>query len=295
MKFTDTIKSLAAALELVEKSYDLSGEIQNDPVNFALKFQNPHDQEVVAFIAALFSYGRVKQIQNTLTKILSFLGENPYEILKNKTGLYWKKTIPLNFRHRFNNHHDLVSLLTWIGTALRKSGTLEDFFMSSQPLKPQLLEPLLEDFISRLTGSGTEQTRGLKFLLPKPSRKSGCKRLLLFLRWVAGHGPMDLGIWTKLPRNLLVIPVDTHVLRISRHLGLTKRKDSSWRTALEITQKLKLLDSEDPTRFDFALCHLGISQECPSRFDKVICLDCRMNHVCVTFKKSKKYALLLAI
>jgi uncharacterized protein (TIGR02757 family) len=96
---------------------------------------------------------------------------------------------------------------------------------------------------------------------------------------------MDLGLWKNIPKHILLIPVDTHVLRISRHLGLTKRKDNSWRTAQEITDKLKTLDPRDPTRFDFALCHLGISQECPSRFKLSVCGHCRMNDLCLTYSK----------
>ena len=98
---------------------------------------------------------------------------------------------------------------------------------------------------------------------------------------------MDLNIWSRVPKDKLLIPVDTHVLRISRHLGLTRRKDNSWRTSQEITAALKLLDPADPTRFDFALCHLGISRECPSRYDIKVCSKCRMNSLCVTYAKRR--------
>jgi uncharacterized protein (TIGR02757 family) len=110
---------------------------------------------------------------------------------------------------------------------------------------------------------------------------------MLFFRWVIGSGPMDLHLWKRIPPRLLLIPLDTHVLRISRHLGFTRRKDNSWRTATEITQVLKKLDPENPTRFDFALCHLGISKECPSQLHRKVCNLCRMRDLCVTYSSSK--------
>jgi uncharacterized protein (TIGR02757 family) len=256
-----------------------------------LGYKNPRDQEVTAFIAAVFSYGNVKQIQNTLGQVFSLLGTSPYEKIKSANGKYWKKAIPKQFKHRFNTADDLGCLLTWLGEILRHSNSLEEFFFWSQDKNPaDNLEIALENFVGKATSLPCHpykpaKSKGVHFFFTRPSGKSACKRLLLFLRWVVGTGKADLGLWKKLRPNVLLIPVDTHVLRISRHLGLTQRKDNSWRTAQDITNKLKLLDPNDPTRFDFALCHLGISQECPSRYKQSVCTGCRMNDLCLTYGK----------
>jgi uncharacterized protein (TIGR02757 family) len=288
----ERIGRLRKSLEAVDRSFHETLEINRDPVSLVLEFQNPLDREVTALIAAVFAYGNVRQIQNTLRQVFRILGPEPAQTIRLSTGSDWKKRIPPTFKHRFNTAEDLGILLTWMGEALRRASTLEEFFMAGLNTKDEDLAPLLEDFVERLTSLPCSpfkrpKSKGALFFFPRPSSGSACKRLLLFLRWVAGQGPMDVGVWKSFPRSLLLIPVDTHVLRISRHLGMTKRNDNSWRTAVEITNCLKLLDPTDPTRFDFALCHLGISKECPSRFAVKICERCRMNDLCVTYAKSK--------
>jgi uncharacterized protein (TIGR02757 family) len=294
------IVELRARLESIQGKFDVAGQIQNDPISLVMKFADAADREVTALIAAVFAYGNVKQIQATLHRVFSFLGEHPAKTLKNSSGFDWKSRIPRDFKHRFNTADDLGLLLTWLGEALRQSGTLENFFWA-QPHSSNVsatdsgltIGSQLDSFLARLTNLPAApykipKSKGAKFFFPRPSDKSACKRPLLFLRWVAGGGPMDLHLWKNFPRELLVIPLDTHVLRISRHLGLTRRKDNSWRTAVEVTQALKQLDPRDPTRFDFALCHLGISQECPSRFNARICPTCRMNDLCQTYSRSRR-------
>jgi uncharacterized protein (TIGR02757 family) len=291
---TKQLLQIRKKLEDVERDFDRSREIQNDPVSEIFAYGEPLDKEVAAFIAAVFSYGNVKQIQRTLGVVFSLLGDSPAKKLRSSSGSYWKKTIPSSFKHRFNTAEDLGCLLTWLGEALRIEPSLELFFVNSQPQKKITdVASALENFIDRMTRLPSAPfipppTKGVHFFLTRPSGKSACKRLLLFLRWVAGSGPMDLHLWKDFPKEMLLIPVDTHVLRIAKHLGFTKRKDNSWKTAEEITEVLKLMDPRDPARFDFALCHLGISQECPSRFNKRVCPQCRMNDVCVTYAKTKR-------
>jgi uncharacterized protein (TIGR02757 family) len=280
-------------LEDIQSDFHSVQEIKNDPITMVLDYHSPADREVAGFIAAVFSYGNVKHIQQTLKTVFEVIGPTPALTLKKNDGLYWKKNIPKNFKHRFNTADDLGCLLTWLGEALKSNDTLEDFFLAQNSKGPITdIGLALENFIDGLTKLNStpykpKKTKGVHFFLTRPSNKSACKRLMLFLRWVTGAGPMDLGLWKRVSPSLLLIPVDTHVLRVSRHLGFTKRKDNSWRTAQEITEVLKILDPKDPTRFDFAICHLGISKECPSRFNLKICSKCRMNDVCVTYAKRR--------
>jgi hypothetical protein len=123
--------------------------------------------------------------------------------------------------------------------------------------------------------------RGAAHILPDPAKASGCKRLLLYLRWmIRPDDGVDLGLWREVPASVLLVPVDTHVHKLARNLGLTERRAQSWQTAEEITAALRSYDAADPARFDFSLCHLGMLQRCPSRRDPVRCEGCGVQNVC---------------
>ena len=123
--------------------------------------------------------------------------------------------------------------------------------------------------------------RGLQHLLPVPLGPGAAKRLNMFLRWmVRGPDQVDLGLWRAIPPSALVIPLDTHIGRISLRLGLTRRKDLSWRTAVEITRNLARIDAADPVRFDFPLCHHGMSGVCAPRARVEACAGCELRSVC---------------
>ena len=118
-------------------------------------------------------------------------------------------------------------------------------------------------------------------LLPNPAGSGCCKRWMLFLRWmVRPNDGVDLGLWSVLRPAELVIPLDRHISRLARSLALTERRSDSWATALEITAALREFDQDDPIRFDFALCHLGISGACRHHFDAAICPLCSLRGVC---------------
>jgi uncharacterized protein (TIGR02757 family) len=124
-------------------------------------------------------------------------------------------------------------------------------------------------------------TRGLSFLLPEPARGGAAKRLCMYLRWmVRPDDGVDLGLWSCRAPADLVIPLDTHVARISRRLGLTRRRTAGWSTAREITEALRRLCPEDPVRYDFALAQLGISKDCVHRADPVRCPRCDLQGLC---------------
>jgi uncharacterized protein (TIGR02757 family) len=126
----------------------------------------------------------------------------------------------------------------------------------------------------------TTLRRGPAHLLPDVRGTSGSKRLLLFLRWMVRPADgVDLGLWNISPKHLR-IPVDTHIHKLAGNLGLTRRTSLSWETTEEITRALGRLDPEDPVRYDFSLCHLGMLRRCPSRRDSVLCEGCGVKSVC---------------
>src|SRR5699024_8231674 len=145
------------------------------------------------------------------------------------------------------------------------------------------LRAALADFSAEIRGP--HATGGMKHLLSDPEKGSACKRLLLYLRWmVRPDDGVDLGLWAVAPARL-VIPLDTHVHRIARNLGLTRRADASCRTAVEVTDSLRLLDASDPVKYDFALCHHGVSRACPSSPVTEKCSACVLRDVFVQWAK----------
>ena len=128
-------------------------------------------------------------------------------------------------------------------------------------------------------------SRSLRFLLPRPADGSACKRPLLFLRWVVRRDDgVDLGLWRHPDPAQLVVPLDTHVLRIAYWVGLTDRHDASWRTAVDVTESLRVIDPRDPVRFDFALAHLGISKACRKEPVRRLCAQCPLRSYCRVWK-----------
>ncbi|MBI5211753.1 MAG: TIGR02757 family protein [Nitrospirae bacterium] len=148
-------------------------------------------------------------------------------------------------------------------------GTLLTIGLSHPPLNPL---PSREGTIKKDPPSPCGRGRGRGFLqfLPSPEKGSACKRMNLFLRWMIRDRDIDFGIWKGIPKNKLIIPLDTHIARISKCLSFTKRKSQDWKMAVEITESLKEFDSEDPLKYDFALCHQGISRVC----SKANCKEC---------------------
>jgi uncharacterized protein (TIGR02757 family) len=153
-----------------------------------------------------------------------------------------------------------------------------------------VLRPALARFAGELRGAPQvakllrgRGPRGLRHLLPDPAGPGASKRWNLYLRWmVRGPDGVDLGLWAGIPPSALLVPLDTHVHRVARALGLTSRRDASWRTAEEVTASLRRIDPEDPVRYDFALCHLGMSGQCPARRDPVRCAACPLRGACRT-------------
>jgi uncharacterized protein (TIGR02757 family) len=181
---------------------------------------------------------------------------------------------------------EVVRLLAGAGALLRTHGTLGAAFArcfaeAGEPTVKGALGRFVDALLdpASVPGAGPP-TRRLRHLLPHPARGSACKRLNLFLRWMVRAGGADFGLWRGVPASALVIPLDTHVHRIAGFIGLTARKDLSWRTAEEITARLRAIDPRDPVRFDFALSHLGISGSCPSRRDARKCAGCPLQLVC---------------
>ncbi len=275
---------LAPVLRRLQATFDHQRRKAIDPVEFPHRFRRREDIEVAALISTSLAYGRVDLFRPKLETLFAAMGPSPADFAAGFDPRRHSKAFA-GFCYRFNVPADLAVLTAGAGSLLRQAGTLEVGLKPSVPLQESL-----SAFAKAIRGAprkGIEAAlgpvRGLDHLLPEPTRGSTSKRLLLFLRWmVRGPDEVDFGLWKTVSPSELVIPLDTHIARMSRHLGLTERTDLSWRTAMDITDSLRTIDPADPVRFDFALCHFGMSGACPLRSSRSVCLACPLLAACRT-------------
>ena len=262
----------------------MEARIAADPVEFPHRYTDPRDIETVALLSASLAYGRADLFKPKIASILDGLGPRPARALV-ALDVAGAKALLQGFVYRFNLPSDVAVLLLGMGRALEAHGSLENAFVSGRTASWQTT---LARFAKGLRAAAPEQQivralgpiRGLHHLLPF-AEAGAAKRLNLYLRWmVRGPDKVDFGIWKQISAAALVIPLDTHVMRISRWLGLTKRSTIGWKTAQEVTDALRQLDPRDPVRYDFALCHYGMSGACPAKPIKANCLRCPLRAEC---------------
>jgi uncharacterized protein (TIGR02757 family) len=260
-----------------------------DPIELVKRYAQPRDIEVSGLLATALAYGRADLFKPKVDGLLKQMGSSPADYVASLTVARAAKLLD-GFVYRFNLGTDVAVLLLGMGRTLKRLGSLEALLLEGG----EDLHGALAHFTAGLRRAApmTElraklgPDRGLAHLLPHPLGKGAAKRLNLYLRWmVRGPDAIDFGIWKGVPTRRLIIPLDTHVQRISRLLGFTARRDLSWRTAEEVTASLRLLDPEDPVRYDFALCHYGMSGACPSTPVRDNCLVCGLKGQCRVGKR----------
>jgi len=277
---------LKAVLDPFVERFDARRRIANDPVSLVQRYRDPADQEVAGLLAASFAYGQVGVFLPRLGRLLDGMGASPrrfverFDPARDRTALEW-------FSYRFHRAADLAALLAGIQAVVEEAGSL-GAWMARAWQATGSLRFALADLAARIRDEGRARARpafgepaALDHLLADPRRGSASKRLLLYLRWMVRRDAVDPGAWEGLlPRRVLVVPLDTHLHRVSLRLGLTRRRDASWRTAEEVTASLARLDPDDPVRYDFVLCHLGMSGLCPARRNPRRCLECALRSEC---------------
>jgi uncharacterized protein (TIGR02757 family) len=209
----------------------------------------------------------VTSVLQSIERLLQVIGPRPAEYVR--TFEPRRAAAFDRLGHRWIRAADLVSLIRTLQQVLERSGSLEQFFLEGHVSGDVDVGGALDSFSDRalaLAGaSSTRRTRsapGVCYFFPRPSAGSGCKRLNLFLRWMVRRDALDLGVWTRVPTSALVVPLDTHVIRVGRCLRLTRYTSPGWAMAREITASLRRLDPGDPVKYDFALCHLGMMNAC---------------------------------
>ena len=240
----------------------------SDPVHIVRRYTAPDDREVVGFCAAALAFGRVASVLQSIESLLAVMGPRPAAFVRSFDPARHRAPIdPLV--HRWIRGRDLVGLLLILQRMLREAGTLERFFVAGDDPAAPDIAPALEAFSTRALETDLRpaygrvpKRAGVCYFFPRPSAGSACKRLNLFLRWMVRRDAIDLGTWTLVSPSRLIIPLDTHVIRLGRCLRLTRYSTPGWRMAAQITASLRALNAEDPIRYDFSLCHVGMMNAC---------------------------------
>ncbi len=247
-------------LDKLVVKYEIADFIKDDPVQFCHKFTNKNDIEAAGLIASCLAYGKRQKIIESCDTVLAFMDYKPYEYIMNLDTDDAKSKLKL-FKHRYTAGDDIYYLLLILSRALQDYENIEDIFLKGYNPNDKNIKSALTQFVSILTDylqGEVENMRGINFLLPNPKRGSACKRLNMFLRWMVRKGPVDLNLWQNISTSKLIIPLDTHVAKVSRRLGICQRKSDDWIAAEEITNHLLELDPVDPAKYDFAIFGEGI-------------------------------------
>lgn len=254
--------NLRQRLDYHYNAFDES-QISPDPLQFLHLYSNRKDIEVMGFVAAVFAYGNIKQIINTLNEFIIIADNHPYKFITDFHS-HKKDDRLKSFYHRFYTSEDIISLFMIMEKVYKEYDSLKNLFLKFYNPEDINIKNALSGFshyfideIKNFTKK-KELSHGVKFMFPIPEFGSACKRKNLFLRWMVRKDELDFGLWSEIPKSKLVIPVDTHVARICRQLKLTRRKNVSWSMAEEITDNLKKFDPSDPVKYDFAICHIGM-------------------------------------
>ncbi len=242
--------------------------IKADPIQFVYKFEERSDKEIAGFVASILAQGKRENLIPKISQVLfQIMRGEPYNYIKNFDIEKERGNIQ-SFRY-FGYHlitgEDLGFIFLHLSSIIRKYGSIGELIyeVSKKNSHSKSVREILIDFVSEFfSGVHSKIPRKISALVPSPANGSACKRLNMFLRWMVRKDRVDVGLWHQIvPTSKLIIPLDFHVAKISRELNLTQRKQNDWITAEEITEKLKMFDSEDPVKYDIALFGLGIERK----------------------------------
>jgi uncharacterized protein (TIGR02757 family) len=291
-----------STLDAVRARCDVAARRDADPVGIVHRYADPADRELVALVASCIAFGNAKVIRAKLEDLLERVGPRPARAADDPKAL---RARVHGWRARVFVGDDVAKLLAGARAVQREHGSLGALFEAELARATPVASFAASDADSGpmraalaawcdaiRAGGGLRRDgrrRGPTHILPDPRGPSGCKRLLLLLRWMVRPADgIDLGMWNVSPGRLLV-PVDVHIHRLARNLGFTRRTSPSWKTTEEITRALVRFDPADPVSYDFALCHMGMLQRCPSRRDAALCEGCGVKPVCIHWSRVAKH------
>lgn len=236
--------------ELVTK-YETVDFIKDDPVQFVHRFSDKKDIEIAGFIASLLAYGSRQQFIKKLNLLFEIAQNEPLNFIQN-----FEPEIIGDFNYRFGKPNDFVEIFSILKELYNSSDGLEELFAHGFS-QGKMFETVVDYFYSRV-GEGAKQ--GFYQMIPNPHKGGAMKRMCMFLRWMVRKSAVDVGIWKFMKPADLYIPLDVHVGRVSRQMGLLTRKANDFKAVVELTQNLKKLCPEDPIKYDFAMFGYGVNK-----------------------------------
>ncbi len=246
---------------LIKKAeeYDRTFFIKDDPVCIPHLFSKNQDIEIAGFFAAIFAWGQRTTIISKSRELLQLMDDAPHDFCLHHSDSDLKKL--LHFKHRTFNTTDLLYFISFFKYHFSHHKSLESAFTDHLPKNELNVEKGLNWFYNYFFSLEDVPTRTLKHIAC-PAKKSACKRINMFLRWmVRRNSEVDFGIWKKISPAQLVIPLDLHVARVARHFNLLSRTASDWEAAVELTNAMRTIDPKDPVKFDYALFALGVLEK----------------------------------
>ncbi|HYF32733.1 MAG TPA: TIGR02757 family protein [Chitinophagaceae bacterium] len=253
-------RQLKEFLDRKVDEFDQPSFITTDPISIPHAFTSQQDIEIAGFFAAVFAWGTRTGIIAKCRDLLQRMDNAPFDFIQYHEERHLKQL--LGFKHRTFNDTDLLYFVSFLQHHYKKSATLETAF--SQWLQPadEHIEKALNGFYQYFFSLEHVPDRTRKHIA-SPGKKSTCKRLNMFLRWMVrndGRG-VDFGVWRQIKPAQLVCPIDLHVARVARRFQLLQRQQTDWQAALDLTACLRKLEPSDPVKYDFALFGLGIMEK----------------------------------
>lgn len=232
------------------------------------RFDRPDDREVVGFIASALAFGRVQSVLNSIDGMLEVMGPSPAAFVRRFDPARDRRCFE-HLVHRWTNGADFAALVWILHQMMERSGSIEVFFAEGLQEDALDVSAALESFSTRALALdvsaiyGRRRPKpGVAYFFSRPSSGGACKRLNLYLRWMVRSDRVDLGVWKRVKPGQLIVPLDTHIIRVGSCLRLTTKKSPGWRMAADLTASLRALDPIDPVKFDFAMCHIGMMSAC---------------------------------
>lgn len=249
-------KELKIFLDNKADEYNQPSFIPNDPISIPHLFTKQQDIEIAGFFAAIFAWGNRTTIINKSKELIMLMDHTPYNFCQNADAVKLKQLA--SFKHRTFNADDLYYFVEFFRQHYSEHSSLEKAFF---PRKGMTVEEGLNYFKTYFFSGG--HLKRTEKHISSPSQKSTCKRLNMFLRWMVRKDSkgVDFGIWKRIEPAQLICPLDVHVVRVARKLGLLQRKQNDWQAAVELTEYLRTLDEKDPVKYDFALFSLGVDEK----------------------------------
>jgi uncharacterized protein (TIGR02757 family) len=236
--------------------YNQPSFIKDDPICIPHSFIKQQDIEIAGFFAAIFAWGNRTTIINKAKELMLLMDNAPHDFCLHHSPKELKRL--LLFKHRTFNTTDLLYFVEFFRQHYVKHKSLEIAFAEHGNTTEEMLTGFYHYFFS--LEHVPERT---KKHIATPERKSSCKRLSMFLRWMVrqDNKGVDFGIWKSISPAQLICPLDLHVVRVAKRLGILQRKQTDWLAAIKLTEYLRTLDADDPVKYDFALFGLGVMEK----------------------------------